>query len=82
MLWIYLVPNEFYFFICKHRSFNVLNKLLVKYQNASKIVNYFVVENNEHFLRLREYFKRNAKFMNTFSVGSFQNISVEWMIMV
>ena len=61
MLWTYLVPNEFYSFIGKHDSFNVLNKLSLKYQNASEIVNDFIVENNEHFSRLKEYFKRNAQ---------------------
>ena len=61
MLWTYLVPNEFYIFICKHNNFNALNKLSLKYQNAFEIVNDFIVENNEHFPRLKEYFKRNAQ---------------------
>ena len=43
----YLVPNEFYIFICKHDNFNVLNKLSLKYQNVSEIVNDFIIENNE-----------------------------------
>ena len=60
MLWTNLVPKEFYIFICKNDSFIVLNKLSLKYQNASKIINDFIVENNKHFLRLKEYFKRNA----------------------
>ena len=60
MLWTYLVPNEFYVFIWKHDNFNVLNKLSLKYENASEIVNDFINEHNEHFLRLKEYFKRNA----------------------
>ena len=60
MLWTNLVPKEFYLFICKNDSFIVLNKLPLKYQNASKIINDFIVENNKHFLRLKEYFKRNA----------------------
>ena len=60
MLWTHLVPNEFYNFICKNDNFIVLNKLSLKYQNASKIVNNFINENNEHFLILKEYFKRNA----------------------
>ena len=60
MLWRYLVPNEFYIFICKNDSFIVLSKLLLKYQNASQIVNDFIVGNNEHLQNLKEYFKRNA----------------------
>ena len=61
MLWTYLAPNEFYIFICKHENFNDLNKLSRKYQNASETVNDFIVENNEHFSRLKKYFKRNAQ---------------------
>ena len=60
MLWTYLVPNEFYIFICKNDNFIVLNKLSLKYQNASEIANDFIVENNEDFLKLKEYFKRNV----------------------
>ena len=58
MLWTNLVPKEFYFFICKNDSFIVLNKLSLKYQNASKIINGFIFENNKHFLVFKEYFKR------------------------
>ena len=47
-------------FIFKNDNFNVLNKLSLKYQNASEIVNDFIAENNEHFPKLKEYFKRNA----------------------
>ena len=61
MLWTYLVQNEFYIFICKHDNFNILNKLSLKYQNASEVVNNFIVENNKHFPRLKEYFKRNTQ---------------------
>ena len=61
MLWTYLVQNEFYIFIRKHDNFNILNKLSLKYQNASEIVNNFIAENKEHFPRLKEYFKRNAQ---------------------
>ena len=62
MLLTYLVPNKFYIFICKNDNFIVLNKLSLKYQNASEIANDFVVENNEHFLKLKEHFQRNALF--------------------
>ena len=41
MLWAYLVPNEFYIFIFKNDNFIFFNKLSLKYQNASEIVNYF-----------------------------------------
>ena len=57
MLWTYLVPNEFYISTCKNGNFIVLNKLS---QNSSKIVNDFIIENNEHFPKLKEHFKRNA----------------------
>ena len=62
MLWTYLVPNEFYIFICKHDNFNVLNKLSLKYQNTSEIVNDSIVKNNGHFLRLKEYLKKMHRF--------------------
>ena len=58
MLWTYLIPNEFYILICKHDSFNVLKKLFLRCQNASEFVNDFSVENNEHFPKLKEYFKK------------------------
>ena len=61
MLQIYLVPNEFYIFICKHGNFNVLNKLSLKCENASGIINDFIVEHNEHFPGLKEYFRTNAQ---------------------
>ena len=61
MLWTYLIPNDFYIFICKHGNFNALNKLSLKYQNASEIVNDFIIENSEHFPRLKEYFNRNMQ---------------------
>ena len=34
ILWTNLVPREFKIFICKHDSFNLLNKLSLKYQNV------------------------------------------------
>ena len=60
MLWTYLIPNEFYIFIRKNDNFIVLKKLSLKYQNASEIVNDFIVEDNEHFPKLKEHFKRNS----------------------
>ena len=60
ILWTSLVPSEFNIFICKHDSFNVLNKLSLKYQNVFEIVNDFIVENNDYFPKLKENFKRNA----------------------
>ena len=59
MPWTYLVPNKFYIFICKN-AFIILNELSLKYQNASEIVHDLIAENNVHFLKLKEYFKRNA----------------------
>ena len=63
MLLTYLLPNEFYMFICKHDNFNVLNKLSLKHENASasEIVNDFIIENNEYFLWLKKYLKRNTQ---------------------
>ena len=48
--------------ICKHDNFNVLNKLSLKHENASasEIVNDFIIEKNEYFLRLKKYLKRNT----------------------
>ena len=71
MLWTYLVPSEFCIFICKHDNFNVLNKLPQKYQNTSEIVNDFIVENNQHFLKLKEYFKRNAQVYQYHTYATF-----------
>ena len=49
--------------ICKHDNFNVLNKLSLKHENASasEIVNDFIIEKNEYFLRLKKYLKRNTQ---------------------
>ena len=81
-LWTYLVPNEFYIFIYKHDSFNVLNKLSLKYKNSSEIANDSIVKNNGHFLRLKEYLKKCTGFVNTFTLCSSQTVSAGWMIMV
>ena len=53
MLWTYLVPNEFYIFICKHDIF--------KYQNVYEIINDFIAENKEHFSKLKEDFGKNPQ---------------------
>ena len=58
MLWTYLVPNKFYIFFCKNHNFIVLKKLPLKYQNASEIVDDYIVENDENFPK--KHFKRNA----------------------
>ena len=34
---------------------------MLTYQNASEIINDFIVEKNEHFPRLKEHFKRNPQ---------------------
>ena len=81
MLWTYLVPNEFYIFICKHDSFNVLNKLSLKYQNASEIINDFIVEHNIS-QGSRNTSKEMHRFLNTLAQWFFQNISVGWITMV
>ena len=59
-LWNYLVPNKFYIYICKNDNFIALNKLLLKYQNAFDILNNFIMEDNNNFVLLKEYFKKNA----------------------
>ena len=38
-----------------------IKKLSLKYQNTSEIVKDFIVENNKHFPKLEEHFKRNAQ---------------------
>ena len=79
MLWTYLIPNEFYILTCKHDNYNVSNKLSLKYKNPSEIIDDFIVENNEHLPRLKEYFKRNAQVyaqVKTFTLDSFENTSV------
>ena len=59
-LWNYLVPNKFYIYICRNDNFIALNKLLLKYQNAFDILNNFIMEDNNNFVLLKEYFKKNA----------------------
>ena len=60
MLWNYLAPNEFYIYICRNDNFIVLNKPSLKYQNAFDIVNYFSLEENNNFVLLKDFFKKNA----------------------
>ena len=71
-----LVLKDFYISICKKDNFIFFNKLSLKYQNTFEIVNDFIAENNKHFPKLKEYFKRNALIY----LHSFQNISVGWTI--
>ena len=59
-LWNYLIPNKFYIYICRNDNFIALNKLLLKYQNAFDILNNFIMEDNNNFVLLKEYFKKNA----------------------
>ena len=61
MLWTYLIQSEFYFFNCRNDNFMLLNKLMLKYQDAYGIANNFITANKEHFLLLREYFRKNAQ---------------------
>lgn len=61
MLWTYLIQSEFYFFICCNDNFMLLNKLMLKYQDAYGIDNNFITANKENFLLLREYFRKNAQ---------------------
>ena len=60
MFWNYLAPNEFYIYICRNDNFIVLNKPSLKYQNAFDIVNYFILEENNNFVLLKDFFKKNA----------------------
>ena len=63
----YLVPNEFYIYICRNYNFIELNKTL-KYQNVFDILNNFITENNSNFLTLKDCFKKNAlMFQNLYS---------------
>ena len=36
-LWNYLIPSKFYIYIYRNYNFIVLNKLLLRYQNAFEI---------------------------------------------
>ena len=59
-LWNYLVPTEFYIYICRNDDFLALNKLLLKYQNTFDILNNLILEDNNNFLLLKKYFKKNT----------------------
>ena len=52
-LWNYLVPYEFYIYICRNDNFHALNKLTLKYQNAFDILNNFISEDKNNFLLLK-----------------------------
>ena len=62
MLWNYLVPNVSYICICRNDNFIALNRLSLKYQNAFDIINNFILEENNNFVLLKEFFKKNALF--------------------
>ena len=79
-LWNQLVPNELYIYICRNDNFIELNKLTLKYQNLYKILNNFITEDNNNFLRLKECSKKNVLMFQYMSIRSFfQSIFVEWM---
>ena len=59
-LWNYLIPNNFYIYICRNDNFIALNKLSLKYQSAFDTLNKFILEDNNNFLLLKECFKKNA----------------------
>ena len=59
-LWNYLIPNNFYIYICRNDNFIPLNKLSLKYQNAFDILINFILEDNNDFLVPKKYFKENA----------------------
>ena len=59
-MWNYLLPNEFYVYICRNENFLLLNKLTLKFQNANEIINKFILEDANNFLLLKECFKKNA----------------------
>ena len=60
------------------KQVNNVNKLTLKYQNAYEILNNFITEYNQNFLRLKEYFKKRYCF-NMSIRPFFQRIFVEWM---
>ena len=59
-LWNYVIPNNFYIYICRNDNFIALNKLSLKYQNGLDILNRFILEDSNNFLLLKECFKKNA----------------------
>ena len=70
-MWNYLLPNEFYVYICRNENFLLLNKLTLKFQNANEIINKFILEDANNFLLLKECFKKNAiLFQNVYSTLS------------
>ena len=62
MLWNNLVPNVSYIYICRNDNFIALNRLSLKYQNAFDIINNFILEENNNFVLLQKFFKKNALF--------------------
>ena len=58
MLWNYLIPNEFYIYICRNDNFIALNKLLLKYQNAFDIISNFILVESNNFVSFKEFFKK------------------------
>ena len=66
MMWNYLVPNEFYIYICRN-DLIVLNKLSLKYQNAFDIVNNVILEKSNNFVLPKDFFTSiQIFFQNTF----------------
>lgn len=66
MMWNYLVPNEFYIYVCRN-DLIVLNKLSLKYQNAFDIVNIVILEKSNNFVLPKDFFTSiQIFFQNTF----------------
>ena len=77
-LWNYLIPNEFYVYICKNDNFLTLNKLTLEFQNTNEIVNSFILEDANNFLcRSRNVLRRMQYYFNTSILLYFENIFVE-----
>ena len=62
-LWSMLLPNEFYAFICQPEHYKILNKINLKFHEATEIVKSFADESSR-FEQLKHFLKKNA--------GSFQ----------
>ena len=59
MLQNYLILSELYIYIRRDGNFIELNKLSLKYQKVSDILNSFVLEDDTNFLKPKEYIKEN-----------------------
>ena len=66
----YLLSNELYICICRNDNFIDLNKLTLKYQNAYKVLNNFITEDN-NIIRLAPVEYSNDNIQNIQNIQNF-----------